>query len=547
MLYRPLNILLDSSSNLFDTRDFFDWKTTFIKAHSVDHLDRILKALPLRTRILIWIHLEGNSNAQAPPGLTKARRLRQRFPNLSKIIFLTSGYRTVHYDGLRPADQFCNFSAVLDRAEEEAPITVREVLRLPITGVKFNYKGDKYNWRINALKAKISMDTLSEMLHLALGNGFDQYTVDNLKPGYSGAVVLKVSCRGKGFENAFLLKISKDKADIMAEYEAAKNFGLYLLDANSYIGIAPLKEPIRRDSWYGLIYQYKENAQTMRTYLRANLTDATTTHSALTRVLDLLDRFQDLNPILRHQDQHPFHATTIDFSQEQTIDYKGLRINANNRAAILRQIEILEERYLNFQSAAKFELNTEKIEELKRFITENEHYVFTSDDNKKSTLTLTGLAQGDMHTANVLLEADGQRPSLIDFANADHLPNTHAMLDAGKLSSDLEISVLTEQLLLDYPAALTDWIAAHHAWINNQVYTGTLNPAIEHLYQLNTIIRNHLKNRYQAYELNPSETNRQLQMIRLHYFLKAIGYGTEIREKQVFFLKATCDILDFLK
>jgi len=39
---------------------------------------------------------------------------------------------------------------------------------------------------------------------------------------------------------------------------------------------------------------------------------------------------------------------------------------------------------------------------------------------------------------------------------------------------------------------------------------------------------------------------RQFQMVRLHYFLKAISYDNTIREKTFFLIKASMDILDYL-
>lgn len=552
-----INIFIDTKNEKFDFWNLDDWgeEIAFIKAKSLPHFGRILKSLHADTKILIWLHLRVSEKPDAPPGFFDGQKLLSQYPNIKKLIYVTAGGDN-NFSFKRSKDVICGQNEIPFIINREKPLLVRDILWPTYKTVDdISFAKGEYDWRVRSLQLHLDNKTLRNILATAINPGYSKYIIDVLQPGYSGAYILKIEAIEQLRSFFFLLKISKNPRDLLKELEFANAHYTSNLNNQVFITSFRTKELEKIFDWYCLLFRFEKDKTTAREFLADKVLALESITKYVQRIFAAFQVFYEetsLDPQPHNNFYYAKHLPPFlggEFSHPHKDRYHGLSIKINKITKIFQTINWLNE------MVSPNKLKALKIEEnliyFKAFLKEMQFNgcIYKSHSIEKyeaAIVTPLGKVHGDFHTANILVDKGSQNPSFIDFANVSKTHNQHAFLDWGKFSSDLEISVLPDQWLNDHPNHLPTWMACHKKWTNLDTDDfDTIPKPLKIIFEASTFIRTELIAQHKS-NMDTEEIIRQFYMVRLHYFLKALSYKVVCREKLLYCIRASIDILEYL-
>ncbi len=530
-----------------------------IEFSNTDHLLEICSTLIPSRRGFILAHAgvseKTNSNYEANSIHEELRHLDFRLPEIAKKI--------KQYSTGTGSEYLTTIIGIESNISEKNIFFVSEINNMQKDLKKidsFILSKGKFDWSSRRLLEKIKEDTLKYVIGELIGEEHSDYILTIINPGHSGAILLKIDYRKNNLEKfkSKLVKLSQSESDLKSEQEAAAIFEIEGLNNQKFIsalrGNHDNKVSIIK-GWYCLIFSFQENKITLRNYLKKNIN----TEISFIPVLKdkVIESFQEFNRIFKNQNgSHiKMNLGIRPITSGKQDQYRGLNLKFSQATAVRQTVERLKNIYgeANFLSAIYGQEKTAK--EQFNFFTdflnrmpEQASYKTYSLEKEVSPRLKVPLAvvHGDFHTANVMISKQGDEPVFIDFANTTiEQPFKHAFLDIGKLSTDLEISIIPDYKLIDDPIFLSTWMEHHSAWTHNENYKPSSDNALSKIYSGNTYLRQYLIKEF-GEMMEEEDIIRQFYMVRLHYFLKAISYNYEIREKLFFFIRASIDILEYL-
>jgi len=510
----------------------------------------------------VWIHVEKHnlSNAEEIPRNFKIiEKLRREnvISRKAKIYFLTSG----NINNIKGVHSVSNVKAEFKDLEIFSqnvfignnhhllpkPQNIEKILAHRYHVISnFHYPKSAWFRPVIEFKQEISDKKMSAILgelffDLSKEDSSNiEYLVDVINSGYSGAKVLKVSRFQNGEQSDFLLKMAKDEKDLENEFKQAKFLALKKLHPPVFIGTYPFTKKLVYN-WHCLLFEYATDKKTLQEWLKEKLKNSSKKNKVIEKIKQSWEPFE-----IAFKGNKRLKKGLNPYLGEDKIDnqnkFKRLKLSKLKEGDIFQTLKSLSKQYSNFKKHTFFELNDFK--HFKKFIS-NENGDFDGINIARYSNEGTPLfyGHGDFHGGNILISECGMEISFIDFANSQN--NLHGFSDWGKLSSDLEISVMPEIELIDNLPQLYLWIETHKEWLYGKETKSNLS-LFQKIYTWNTDILNHIKELGISYGLSEEETIRQFHIVRLHYFLKALSYDHECREKLVFFLSASIDILKFL-
>ena len=127
-------------------------------------------------------------------------------------------------------------------------------------------------------------------------------------------------------------------------------------------------------------------------------------------------------------------------------------------------------------------------------------------------------------------------------------------MDLGKLSVDLEMTVLKDNTVLSDNFKFEDWRTAQLHFLRNPEADPIGTPHIKAIYSLCRQLFIEAKHQYAGIlkprnandDANIQNLNFQFQLVRLRELLIHIAYHTAIREKIFFAIRASLDIIEEL-
>lgn len=553
----------DSKLRMVDTIDRHHH--CMIPVFTKNHLKGVLQKLPKDIKVLLWIHIGHYS-----------KRITDKIPiNVGEVDAL----KKINDDGLSyiSEETNCHFFTTGAADEKTNALTAKyseiEYYSLDIFSYKnqhklptpqlikdilpnnykiaknLHYINTKNNWRTKQLLNTIPEAELKQIIGTSLGEDYKKYSLQVLKPGFSGSFILRITAK-KNKTRHYLLKVSKNKTDIDAESRLAENSDYEMLNRRQFI-IANANSKQKIHDWHCLKFHFQANKITLQDFLKKNLLQERDFRTVLKKVLDTFQAFDEVHQ--NDDGQHTYYNTDVkpisggQFHLEflGALKYEGLYLKSHHHAAIFLTLKRIEDLLAYYPQKEDFQLLS-SLNEIKDFLEKPESILPLLEAASMGKKTPTKVVHGDFHGGNVMVKEKGQAPVFIDFANVPEFPTTHAFLDIAKLSSDLDISVMPTAAILFHPDFLKAWMDYHKAWLHGDKVKGVLFPEIEKIYELNEFLLEQLIEVHQQ-EMETTEIIRQFHMIRLHYFLKAIGYNHESEVTILFLIQASLDILDFLK
>ncbi|MCG8328803.1 MAG: aminoglycoside phosphotransferase family protein [Chitinophagales bacterium] len=546
MKRKLLNIFIESNGVKFlEVKPYELPDITFLWVEDFNHLDKTLKSLPDEAYILMWVHLEQKGGGLDPGGLKYSRALRNAYPNLKEVFYITAGDKIAH-EALSDLDIIIGAYEIEEKVNAHKGQKVEEILAekyIKVPGFSF---WDNSDWRAKLLLELIPKEEMKIILGAMLGEEYEHFKLKALKAGYSGAHVIEVECQRYGKNKSFLLKLDRKPEEVSQEYLTARK--KHFQNHNrTFVGAYP--ETFKKiKGWYCLLFPYIKNKATLNIYLKNGINNYNASSEAIREAAEL-------SIVLQEEGNgffsvSPFTGGEIPVNKSQ-IKYSGLYLSTHKKANILKvleniPLEQLTEQYF-WDCPAK-----EVRHYIKDFILHNEdarfkgHSIEAASGKNRCRVPLSFI-HGDFHTKNILINPEGKDIRIIDFSNAPDSPNKHAFMDIGKLSVDLNVSVLPNELFFNDPHLLQKLGEYHKKWLIQMDFTfpETSVPELLTLYQWENTLRQLLIKHFSK-ELDEKEICRQFYMIRLHYFFKALSYKDGIREKMLFYIKACWDILHFL-
>lgn len=523
---------------------------------------KLLKLLPLDAPVLIWVHFgkyhtnkQGyHSNLNIPTKIKNKKIL----PKSAKINFITRGTVRDIEDAIPFKDTDIKVALEEqiiygikifnpDYLEYIPPYqTPRELLSNNFKFISSQpfYPNQDWNWRIQQLITKVPNHIMAAILGTVIGIDYDNYNIRVIGGGFSGAYVLQVIVKKDQKTSIYLLKISEEATELEQEHKVATSRLFEDLPTNLFTRAysLSLKEVY---GWHCLRYKFETGKNTLRTYLKSNCHKKNSLR-LIEKIFDEFTVFEKAGKSLLDSNIHPYNKVVeTDERGQQEVKYEGLILKKEQRFRVLSVIEKIENRFLK-ESTSDFKIKS-RLHHFKRFLLNERGFYKDKSIQELSTPPCTPLSipHGDFHTANILYDNQTDTFSFIDFANVPTAPVKHKFLDIGKFSADMEISIFSDKDLLQKKNLLTTWMNTHQQWLYQQPFE-KIPKHVKDIYQHNSLLRDTILPTKTPNGMPSSEAVRQFQMVRLHYFLKAISYDHEIREKILFFIRASIDILEFL-
>ena len=548
-----VNILIDSKHERFR-----DWELhkdsligAFIYVFSLDHFRGIIDSLPIETKIFVWIHLDGENNQTVPYGESLMKRLLDRYPNLEGSLFLI----TSDPNKTNATNDFGPFTQIqIDEVtHKNTPVSIKAIKQkhFPLArSVRYNKSKD--DWILRDLFSQLDETTLSEILCHCLGDQLD-FVVDMLSPGFSGALVLKITFQENNRERHRILKISRD---INTIYSERNNDRLGGLEDKRILLTAINRKIYSIRDWFCLILSYS-NKETLRSILRLQISREVPIEKSIMQAItafrkafyeefSLDDNGTEAFFIKKLQ---PFSGGDFKlFSQE--LQYEGLKLSTKKKIQIVQIFH--KQRIIHRSKKDKLPELFDSMEKIEVFLDKGHERGFFYNFEEKDldhACTPVGYVHGDFHTANILSDEAGESLNFIDFAHVPYDPTRHAFQDLGKLSTDLEISIMPDGEFLYDIDRLLEWRKYHQIWMDPHApLPDTDWLALRAIYETNEAIQAFIVEQFSGPDkLAKQEAIRQFYMVRLHYLLKAIAYDYEEREKILFFIMASADIISYLE
>jgi len=539
----------------------------FFIIRSEEKIEESLRMLRPDLQIIFWVHLNKGykDSDKLPHNLRVLKRLRSKiFKTNAPIPLITSSALSSlsnHYKGLKDDNGYnpkyrrklegeIIYSTTILNKDAPEPLPegkfLKELLRHEYNSIPHFRYSNEYDWKIDLLEREINRSELNAIIGELIGTEKKDYLVDIISPGHSGAYVIHVHCKDRQKRLDFLLKISQDHRELNQEYANAIRSLDLNLPRDIFVGAYPTENGFKRVfNWHCLKYKFKKGKTTLRSHLTNLCKEKNKDRNIIKNIFKQWERFEKETEyrLCFGEKLNPFTKGTFD-ENEVTIQYKGLSLNRRKRLSIFGTLESLKKWFLSHPLNDLITDN--ELDFFKEFI-KREDGIYKSKPiiGESYEGTPTAIVHGDFHTANILVNDSGAGVCFIDFANMPDKPIRHALSDIGKLSADMEISVLPEQLIVDQPNNFNQWLESHKQWLNEEKITSDLSE-LQSIYFWNNELLKKAILRKKELKLSETETIRQFHMVRLHYFLKALAYQYECREKLVFFLRASIDILDYL-
>jgi len=419
--------------------------------------------------------------------------------------------------------------------------TVRELTTDPPKSIKhLNYDESQSNGHlIFKLRSEIPKKEIKEILGSCFPESARNFYIKPISGGFSGSYVFKVDYEVGQSTETMLLKIDKNRHNLINEYQFGNLKQLKELNEH-FIHPYPSKL-IQINDWFCLLFPYVSDTKTLRSHIKQQIKiGAQEALSVMEQVLEHFALFERKVSKPYFYKLKPWSGTKID-----DCNYQGLSLKNHQKVnllhAILKTTINIPINILENLGLVKSDLNA-----LLNFIQSYEDFKFQGrsiDISHDSLFQKVPIAivHGDLHMANILINDQG-KISFIDFANVSTKLCNHAFLDMGKLSSELEIS--TFDFELNDWEKVKEFSAAHKQWMNNEAIDSD-DESILLLYQLNSLIRSNLVVRFKQ-NMSEKEIYHQFYLVRLHYLFKAISYNQASREKLIFLMGLAVDILIFL-
>ncbi len=266
-----LNIFLDSNENRFIRFRLNQREEggAFVRAVDEDHLKRILKSLHPKTRVLIWIHLEGRRDEEMPPGLEKGNDLKEHFPNLDKIIYLSLKPKR-DYPNKGKNDLIIGNGQIRKTLQTEKPIPVDQILCPNYPKIEAFTYVNPFAWDVRRFINEIDEETMKEIIGTVFKDRGGPFRVEVIQPGFSGALVCKVSCKRDRRDFHYLLKIAKEPTDLEAELKQERLIDLDKYGFNFILAFNRDDKLYNVRDWYCLKFRFDDKL-TLRKYLQNKL------------------------------------------------------------------------------------------------------------------------------------------------------------------------------------------------------------------------------------------------------------------------------------
>ena len=538
----------------------------FVLGTSVDFFEKLLLVFPPDLEFYLWFHLnglnkDGYGNYKDIEAVYKS--FARKFPPVVETpLFLTTGKGKSYKSSIE--EQLEGIKNVkLDRLVVDNPMILSESIKdkngnpiLPFKALDFystaqNYYKQSYQYTHPKYQSgNLQLDVGTEALQAIIGEMVKEETVKGevwvtpLESGFSGAYVFKIEYDNKYREGLQkVIKINKAIHKLDREVRAGRQLKLAGV-ANTFAALNRIKNPI---FGYGvLIFEFERN-MALKKFIRQKIeiNGEEEIKNTVSIILHAIKTNQEI--LIADKPAITKGSPWKDRNIDNKYYYKGLSMQQiysnmamNNIRDFVKWYNLND--YLN-QEEQKFIPDFWTL--LKDNNTGNE-LLINIDNHLKITTPLASF-HGDAHTSNIMVDTDGGHPTFIDFGlmNTDEKILQHAFLDYAKLSVDLETSCISDELLIkEGKAILNRWANYHRTFCHASPIPKDEMEAkdpVWQIYKAQCTIRDFVIDNYsEVAALN------HFNLVRLHYLLETISYGTVEREKLIFAVIASIQIIHFL-
>lgn len=519
-------------------------------------LQCLLRQLPPNKQVILWIHARVYHQDASGSAIYFDYEEQLRGSNIissnAHINFFTTGGLGDSIKGSRSSENTfridVNGHSIYEfevfkrknRASLPASQSIRELSIEPPSRLP-NYNlipSNTESFDEEELKAQIGEELMRKILGTCFSEDCKDFYIELVKGGFSGSILLKVTYTELGIIKTSILKIQKNEDDLVSEYQFGE---LKVLTELSENFIDPIPNSIKNvEGWLCIKFPFRDKTETFEKFVKENIDDANILMNGMRCVLDGFTDFE------RKVSRPHWHNNLRVWSgtKNDSIDYYGLKMNDKQKANIYFEILKKVKTFKN-EDQNKIQLDSSDIHALLNFVKQRGdcRYKNKPVDSYKGKVfqkVPVAIVHGDFNPRNILISKD-LLPVFIDFANVPSIPNKHAFLDLGKLSSELEIAILEfghNDIDLIHNA-----IVAHKTWMNIGCNIEEVNSKITAIYNINSQIRTALLFKFEKM-MSKEAILHQFYLVRVHYFLKAISYSSHNREKTLFLVKLCTDTLD---
>lgn len=572
---------------------------TNVNSHGVvllyddDNIIPLFKSLPRETKIIFWIHagVLNNGNLQNRSCLFNITEKLRKLNYFLKPYFITADVlnlknftkkNEISYLMPLTSDEevyfeetlLYNFTALsrignIKHLPERQ--TIGEILSPPKKeDIIFNYNLENDDTKIWLFEQNATVDELKWIIGYLIKDysNHSEAEVNILTPGFSGAQVFLLTYKKDNRHRSVIVKMDKNRNHLVREIKIKKDSeDLDNLDNNIFI-FPKQDEPIGIGNWFILTYRNALNSKALSKFIE---------EADFEKILTIaLDDFQNFEKVLG---QLKLKQIRNIWHHKDNLEYNGLKLNKWTTSQVISNMKSLFP-FLNnlqtqdFKKQLELEKDKNKKVELKNkinlIISQNKKYKdvlenFIQSDNKYRGELIgkdirwipTAKVHRDFHSDNIMVNEDKNRIYFIDFALTSEQPHDHAFLDIAKLSVNIELKLMPDELFVCNPNSndsLKEWIRVHKTWIKGKTPSTSI-PELEKIIKLQSFWLDRIKAYTQRSAIKKTKYGlteealqasfvEQFMFTRLHYLLKTMTYHSFIIEKRLFVLQASIDLLE---
>ena len=293
-----------------------------VPAASPLQIRNILSMLDHDAEVVLWVHVNQNEKDLDgyPSNLVWSDRLRGNLGAWDKVVhreakvyfFTTVGVDKVKGELLPEGGNLVKqtargewvyaFGIFYEKNRKHVPPTqtVGELLRGDWQKAPPYAFKHPFGWGVRQFRQTFDDRHIEDILGAMIPEGCDSCTLEVLKPGFSGSFILKASCKRQQETTHYVLKISKNQADLDAEFRLTQDNRFFYLPKSKFLIAEPLGNERLVHGWTCLRSRFAKDKETLRSYLRARLNDPSADLCAI--LSRLLDSFAEFDATLRDQE-----------------------------------------------------------------------------------------------------------------------------------------------------------------------------------------------------------------------------------------------------
>lgn len=544
-----------------------------IPATHANHVRNILHQLSEDTPVLIWIHMnqqydekKGYTNnmelsAHLKGDLGKDKQIVHRDTRI--YFFTTAGVEKIEGEFIDEYnlakrignEQIYDFKIFYEsnRDKMPPPQLVRDLLRGEWNPIEnFDFLRGGLNFMALEFQKTFTNNQIADILGAMLPAGFERYQLDVLKSTAPNTFIVKVICNNPQLE-VYAIKISKDHEALEREAWFGEQGRKRSLHGKKFLMAEPLegnqsgKDCYFRKlhGWYCLRTNFLFDKITLLEYLG----DPREGKLGYELFKDIFEHLSDLEELGTSPNEKnieyvknlpPFVGGIL----RPGLNYKGLKLQDSSKKSCIQTLEWIGLHYPKnlLDSIGLFR----ELKLLYELLEDSQFILRDIEMQSRGNSTPVKFVHGDLTASNVLISQNGQDIAFINFSNITRQPTQHALMDVGCLSADLELALLPDKMIVYNFELLRKWLDFHKSWLYHEMERKIDVECLELIYQLNDHMLDYSINRHHD-QIWRDEIIRQFHLVRLHFFLKALGARQAVPEKLMFLAKASVDIINFLR